>query len=331
MLKPRLISGIKPTGELTLGNYIGALKHFVKMQDQYDAYFFVADLHGLTTGFVDAVANLKARRETVAMYLACGLDPKKANIFYQSELYEHTYAQWLMTSEVSLGELQRMTQFKDKAKNIEKQENGTEKIPVGLLMYPILMAADILIYNADVVPIGEDQTQHLELTRTIAQRLNKRYKTKFKLPLGVIPPVGARIKSLSDPKVKMSKSDKSSKGTIYLLDDPEVAYKKIMKAVTDSENKVYISENKPGVLNLLNIYAALNDISLEKAADVFKEANYAEFKSAVAESVKQTLIKIQSNYQNATQNIDQITAQGRKNAKLICAPIVSDLAKKMGF
>lgn len=330
-MKQRLISGIKPTGDLTLGNYIGALKNFVKMQDDYDAYYFVADLHGLTTGSVIPIENKKAREEIVAMYIACGLDPNKANIFYQSQIFEHAYAQWLMTSEVSLGELNRMTQFKDKSIKMMRQDNGTEKIPVGLLMYPVLMAADILIYNADVVPIGEDQSQHMELTRTIASRLNKNYKTNFKLPKGIIPPVGARVKSLSDPSVKMSKSDKSSKGTIYLHDDPDVAYKKIMKSVTDSENKVYIADHKLGVVNLLNIYAALCDISLEQAEQKFKEANYVEFKTAVAQVVKDELIKIQANYQNAKQNIEQITAKGAENAKMICGPIVADLVKKMGF
>ncbi|WP_029608812.1 tryptophan--tRNA ligase [Mycoplasma simbae] len=331
MNKPRLISGIKPTGELTLGNYIGALKNFVKMQDDYEAYFFVADLHGLTTGTVNAKENLNARKQTVAMYLACGLDPNKASIFYQSDLYEHTYAQWLLTTEVSLGELQRMTQFKDKAQKLQKQDNGTEKIPVGLLMYPILMAADILIYNADVVPIGEDQTQHMELTRTIAQRINKNYKMRLTLPKGVVPPVGARIKSLTNPENKMSKSDKSDRGTIYLLEDPQQAYNKIMKAVTDSENKVYASENKPGVTNLLNIYAALADISLEQAEQIFKDSNYAEFKMAVAQKVKYELIKIQTNYQSASKLIDQITEQGMQQAKQICGPIVAQLAQKMGF
>ncbi|MBU4693872.1 tryptophan--tRNA ligase [Mycoplasma zalophidermidis] len=330
-MKQRLISGIKPTGDLTLGNYIGALKNFVKMQEDYDAYYFVADLHGLTTGGVNPKENLQARREIVAMYLACGLDPKKANIFYQSDLYEHAYAQWLMTSEVSLGELNRMTQFKDKAQKLEKQDNGTEKIPVGLLMYPVLMAADILIYNADVVPIGEDQKQHLELTRTIGERLNKRYKTRFKIPNGVIPPVGARIKSLTNPESKMSKSDKSTKGTIYLHDDPELAYKKIMKAVTDSENKVYISEDKPGVLNLLNIYASLAEITLKEAEEKFANANYVEFKTAVADIVKKELIKIQKNYEIAKQQIDEVTTQGALKAKEICGPILKELAHKMGF
>ncbi|VEU76902.1 tryptophan--tRNA ligase [Mycoplasmopsis columbina] len=331
MAKQRLISGIKPTGDLTLGNYIGALKNFVKLQEKYDAYFFVADLHALTTGSVDPKELYKARYEIVAMYLACGLDPAKSTIFFQSDIVEHAEAQWLMTSEVSIGELNRMTQFKDKAQKVIKQDNGTEKIPVGLLMYPVLMAADILIYNADVVPVGEDQRQHLELTRTIGERLNKNYKTNFKIPQGIVPPVGARIKSLTDPLSKMSKSEKSTKATIYLHDDPEVAYKKILKAVTDSENKVYIDENKPGILNLLHIYAALNDLTLEEAEAKFKDANYAIFKSAVAQSVKDELVKIQTNYEKAKQLVDQVVKAGALKAKAICAPIVQELKTKMGF
>lgn len=327
----RLISGIKPTGNLTLGNYIGAIKNFVKLQNEYEAFFFVADLHALTTGGVNALEAKKAREEIVKMYLACGLDPQKATIFYQSQVYEHTLAQWLLTSEVSMGELMRMTQFKDKVANLEKQANGTEKIPVGLLMYPILMAADILIYNADVVPIGEDQTQHMELTRIIASRINKRYKTNFKMPANFVPPVGARIRSLQDPSKKMSKSDPTNKGTIYLHDDPEQAYKKVMKAVTDSENKVYISENKPGILNLLNIYAALKDITLEQAEKLFINSNYAEFKSAVAQEVKDELIKIQKAYKEADLVIEEATKKGAIKAKAICEPIVKDLLNKMGF
>ncbi|OAB48664.1 tryptophan--tRNA ligase [Mycoplasmopsis gallinarum] len=330
-MKQRLISGIKPTGDLTLGNYIGALKNFVKLQEKYEGYYFVADLHALTTGKVDPNELYKARNEIVAMYLACGLDPEKSTIFFQSDLAEHSIAQWLMTSEVSIGELSRMTQFKDKSQKAIKQDNGTEKIPVGLLMYPVLMAADILIYNADVVPIGEDQTQHLELTRTIGERLNAHYQMDFKIPKGIVPPVGARIKSLTDPTAKMSKSDKSSKATIYLHDDPEVAYKKIMKAVTDSENKVYISNDKPGVLNLLHIYASLAEISLEEAETKFSNSNYAEFKQAVAEIVKNELIKIQKNYEEAKLLVDKVTKKGAEKAHSICAPIVQKLKKHMGF
>ncbi|WP_029513221.1 tryptophan--tRNA ligase [Mycoplasmopsis primatum] len=331
MNKKRLISGIKPTGDLTLGNYIGALKNFVQLQDEYEAYYFVADLHSLTMGDSDPKELEQRRKEIVATYLACGLNPDKCTIFYQSDVPEHTLVQWLLTCETTMGELSRMTQFKDKSQSLAKQANGTEKIPVGLFMYPVLMAADILIYNADYVPIGEDQIQHLELARTIAERINKKYGMSFKLPAGIVPKVGARIKSLTDPNSKMSKSDKSLKSTIYLKDNPDDAYQKVMKAVTDSENKVYISENKPGILNLLNIYASLKNISLQEAEEKFKDANYAIFKKEVAQTVKDELIKIQTNYQKALKIVEKVTTNGAQQAKKICDPIVMELIKKFGF
>ncbi|MBZ4212457.1 tryptophan--tRNA ligase [Mycoplasma sp. U97] len=331
MDKKRLVSGIKPTGDLTLGNYIGAIKNFVKLQDDYESYFFVADLHSLTMGDSKAEELRKKRKEIIAMYLACGINVDNCAIFYQSDVYEHVLAQWLLTCETTLGELNRMTQFKDKSQKLAKEANGTEKIPVGLLMYPTLMAADILIYNPDFVPIGEDQIQHLELTRTLASRINKKRKMNLKLPKGFLPEVGARIKSLNDPNIKMSKSEKSTWGTIYLKDDPELAYKKIMKAVTDSENKVYASDNKPGVTNLLNIYASLKNITLEEAEKLFSNSDYATFKKAVAQAVKDELIMIQSRYVNALQKVDSIAEEGAKKARLICGPIVLEMLKKFGL
>ncbi|QCZ36547.1 tryptophan--tRNA ligase [Mycoplasma nasistruthionis] len=330
MEKQTILSGIKPTGDLTLGNYIGAIKNFVKLQEQYNSYVFVADLHALTTGSVNPKELLKARKTTVALYLACGLDPEKNVIFYQSEVPAHGMMQWLCTSETTVGELQRMTQYKDKSLKL-KQANGTNKIPTGLLMYPTLMAADILLYNPDLVPIGEDQTQHLELTRNIAERFNSKYKTKFTLPNGYVPPVGSKIKSLTNPEVKMSKSEHGTKSTIYLLEDPNQAYNKILKAVTDSENKVYISKDKPGILNLLNIYAALNDLTLQETEALFKDKNYKEFKEAVAVSVKELLIKIQSNYQTALAQIDVVTSQGAEKASQIANYHLAKLMQKMGF
>ncbi|CAL59041.1 Tryptophan--tRNA ligase [Mycoplasmopsis agalactiae] len=327
----RLISGIKPTGDLTLGNYIGAIKNFVKLQDEYEAYYFVADLHSLTMGDNNAVELEKRRKEIVVTYLACGLDPNKCTIFYQSDIYEHTLVQWLLTCETTMGELSRMTQYKDKSQSALKQANGTEKIPVGIFMYPTLMASDILIYDADFVPIGDDQVQHLELTKMLAERINKKYQLDLKIPNGIIPKEGARIKSLSDPTAKMSKSEKTLKGTIYLNDDPEVAYKKIMKSVTDSENKVYISNDKPGILNLLNIYAALTNISLLEAEAKFKDSNYAEFKTAVATVVKNELIKIQEKYEEAYKIVDSVTKTGAQKAKEICAPIAKKILSKFGF
>ncbi|WP_036451802.1 tryptophan--tRNA ligase [Mycoplasma buteonis] len=329
-MQKKLVSGIKPTGDLTLGNYIGAIRNFIQLQDEYESYFFVADLHALTTGTVDAAELRKGRKTIVALYLACGLDPEKATIFYQSQVEAHAMMQWLCASETTIGELQRMTQYKDKATKL-KQTNGTNKIPTNLLMYPTLMAGDILLYNPDIVPIGEDQTQHLELTRNIAERLNSKYNTSFTLPDGYIPTVGARIKSLTDPTSKMSKSEHGTKSTIYLLENPQQAYNKIMKAVTDSEGKVYISKDKPGILNLLNIYAALTNISVESAAEKFKDADYKQFKEAVATEVKTLLENIQSKYNEALKVVDQITDRGAIKASIIANKNVNKLMKKMGL
>ncbi|UUM19680.1 MULTISPECIES: tryptophan--tRNA ligase [unclassified Mycoplasma] len=326
----RLVSGIKPTGELTLGNYIGAIANFIKLQDEYESYFFVADMHALTTGTVDPIELEQARKSTVALYLACGLDPQKTIIFYQSSILEHTQMMWLCNSETTVGELERMTQFKDKAQKLV-QGNGTMKIPSNLLMYPVLMASDILLYNPEIVPVGEDQVQHIELTRNIAERLNRKYNLDLNIPEGFIPQVGARVKSLTDPTSKMSKSDKSSKGTIYLLEDPEKAYKKILKAVTDSEGKVYISENKPGVLNLLTIYASLKDMTIQQAEAHFKDVDYKEFKEQVASVVKELLINIQEKYHKALKNVDQIAHQGRIKAQKIAKETVNKVQKHMGL
>ncbi|SJZ52600.1 tryptophan--tRNA ligase [Mycoplasmopsis verecunda] len=329
-MKKRLVSGIKPTGDLTLGNYIGAIKNFVQLQDEFESYFFVADLHALTTGTVDPIELRKARKTIVALYIACGLDPEKATIFYQSQVQEHAMIQWLCASETTLGELQRMTQYKDKATKL-KQDNGTTKIPTNLLMYPTLMAGDILLYNPDLVPIGEDQTQHLELTRNIAERFNSKYNTSFTIPEGYVAKVGARIKSLTEPTKKMSKSEHGTKSTIYLLENPQQAYNKIMKAVTDSEGKVYISNDKPGILNLLNIYAALKNITLKEAETQFLDKDYKQFKEAVAAEVKNLLIDIQTKYEDALKVADLITDQGALKAQKIGSYNLNKLMKKMGL
>ncbi|VEU76154.1 tryptophan--tRNA ligase [Mycoplasmopsis columboralis] len=326
----RLVSGIKPTGELTLGNYIGAIKNFIELQNNYESYFFVADMHALTTGTVNPKELEQARKSTVALYLACGLDPQKATIFYQSSILEHAQMMWLCNSETTVGELERMTQFKDKSQKLT-QSNGTMKIPSNLLMYPVLMAADILLYNPEVVPVGEDQVQHIELTRNIAERLNRKYKLNLNVPTGFIPKLGARVKSLSDPNVKMSKSEKSAKGTIYLLEDPESAYKKIQKAVTDSEGKVYISEQKPGVLNLLTIYASLENISLEEAELHFKDANYKEFKHEVGMSVKNLLTNIQQKYNDSLNLVNDVVNQGKLKAHKIARQITNEVQLHMGL
>ena len=267
----RMLSGIKPTGEMTLGNYIGALRNFVKYQDDYELYVFIANLHCITVP-IEPKELRKNLKDAIAVYLACGLDPEKCTIFLQSDVPEHAQLGWIMTCMSYMGELSRMTQFKEKTANATN-----ESISTGLFVYPPLMAADILLYDADYVPVGEDQKQHVELTRDLAQRFNNRYSPTFTVPEPLIPQVGARIMSLSDPSKKMSKSEESNKGCIYLLDDLKVARKKIMSAVTDMYAKVnYDKENQPGVSNLLEIMSSLSGESIDSIVARYEGKGYGE-------------------------------------------------------
>ncbi len=327
--KKVLLSGITATGKLTIANYIGAIKNMVNLQEKYDSYIFIADLHALTLPIEPEQLN-KNKNDLFALYLACGINPDKSTLFFQSDVLEHGMMEWLITVNTTIGELSRMTQFKDKSTKI-KSPNGMDTIPTGLLMYPTLMVGDILLYNADLIPVGIDQKQHVELTRNIVQRLNNKYKTSFNEPNPYIPNVGAKIMSLVEPTKKMSKSDKNDKASIYLLDDPEVAYKKIMKAVTDSENKIYISNEKPGILNLLTIYSALNDLTLEESENKFKNKNYGELKISVAESVKSLLINIQSKYKDMLLRINKLSKIGAEKATKIAKENLEKLMKGMGL
>lgn len=327
--KKVLLSGITATGKLTIANYIGAIKNMINLQEKYDSYIFIADLHALTLPIEPEQLN-KNKNDLFALYLACGINPDKSTLFFQSDVLEHGMMEWLITVNTTIGELSRMTQFKDKSTKI-KSPNGMDTIPTGLLMYPTLMVGDILLYNADLIPVGIDQKQHVELTRNIVQRLNNKYKTSFNEPNPYIPNVGAKIMSLVDPTKKMSKSDKNDKASIYLLDDPEVAYKKIMKAVTDSENKIYISNEKPGILNLLTIYSALNDLTLEESENKFKNKNYGELKISVAESVKSLLINIQSKYKDMLLRINELSKIGAEKATKIAKENLEKLMKGMGL
>lgn len=327
--KKVLLSGITATGKLTIANYIGAIKNMVNLQEKYDSYIFIADLHALTLPIEPEQLN-KNKNDLFALYLACGINPDKSTLFFQSDVLEHGMMEWLISVNTTIGELSRMTQFKDKSTKI-KSPNGMDTIPTGLLMYPTLMVGDILLYNADLIPVGIDQKQHVELTRNIVQRLNNKYKTSFNEPNPYIPNVGAKIMSLVEPTKKMSKSDKNDKASIYLLDDPEVAYKKIMKAVTDSENKIYISNKKPGILNLLTIYSALNDLTLEESENKFKNKNYGELKISVAESVKSLLINIQSKYKDMLLRVNELSKIGAEKATKIAKENLEKLMKGMGL
>lgn len=292
--KLKMVSGIQPTNNITIGNFLGAIRNFIKYQDNYEMYVFIADLHAITTS---QDINLKTNKLNIAkLYLACGLDPQRVVIFNQSEVIEHTLLGHIMLCHTTIGELSRMTQFKDKSQK-SKLANGTEFIPTGLLTYPALMAADILLYDADVVMVGMDQKQHLELTKNLAERFNNKYKSDiFKIPNFYTETTSAKIMDLLTPTRKMSKSSDNPKGTIFLSDSPEIAHKKIMAALTDNLNTVkYDAEKQPGVTNLINIYAALTDKTIKVIEDEFNGVkNYGEFKKTVADEVVKFLKNIQN-------------------------------------
>lgn len=313
IMKKRMLSAIKPTGQLTLGNYLGALKHFVNYQDEYEMFIFVANLHCLTVA-QDPEELRKNLKDATALYLACGLDPSKSTIFLQTDVKAQAQLGYIMCCHTYMGELNRMTQFKD------KQVKGETNLSGGLYTYPSLMAADILAYQADFVPVGDDQKQHVELTRDIAIRMNNRYGELFKIPEPLIAKVGARIMSLSDPSKKMSKSDENNKGCIYLLDDLKTARKKIMSAVTDSETKIYYDpENKPGIANLLQIHSSISGKSIKELEKEFENKGYGDFKKSVADEVVNCLSKIQENYRYIIDNniIDDILVKGAEKANII--------------
>ncbi|AXE60761.1 tryptophan--tRNA ligase [[Mycoplasma] phocae] len=329
MQKKIMLSGITATGKLTIANFIGAIKNIVKLQDKYDNYVFIADLHALTLP-IDKKELANNRRDIFALFRACGVDLNKTTLFFQSDVIEHGLMNWLILTNTSIGELSRMTQFKDKSTKI-KSANGMETIPTGLLMYPTLMVADILLYNADIIPVGIDQKQHVELTRNLAIRLNNKYKTDFKIPEPFIPEIGAKIMSLTEPTKKMSKSDTNQKSSIYLLDNPDEAYKKIMRSVTDSEGKIYVDDSKPGITNLLSIYSAIKDITLKDAELEFKDKNYGELKQAVGEEVKALLTKIQENYSIHIKNVEQESQIGALKARKTANENMNKLMKGMGL
>ena len=285
----KLLTGLQPTGVITLGNYVGAIKQMVLNQDKYDSYIFVADLHSLTVP--NEENNIKENTKSLlALYLACGIDPDKNTIFIQSENEYHTNLSWILECHTYFGELSRMHQFKEKSK---KNVNFT----AGLFTYPVLMAADILLYDVDIVPVGMDQKQHVEIARDIAIRFNKKYGETFKVPEPLITKTGTKIMDLINPTKKMSKSSENKKGVIFLLDDEKDIRKKIMSATTDSEMSVkYDPDNKPGISNLINIYAAIKEITPEEVEKEFKDSNYGTFKKAVADVVVELTNNIKEKY-----------------------------------
>ena len=324
----RMLSGIKPTGQLHLGNYIGALRHFVESQNEYEMFAFIANLHCITVP-QDPKELQKNLKDCVALYLACGLDPNKATIFLQTDVKEHAQLGFIMCCHTYMGELNRMTQFKD------KQAKGEKNLSGGLYTYPALMAADILLYSPDYVPVGEDQKQHVELTRDVAERMNNRYGQLFTVPEPLVAKVGARIMSLSDPTKKMSKSDEANKGCIYLLDDLKVARKKVMSAVTDSLGKVhYNPENQPGISNLMQILSSLsNERSFEDIEKEFEGKGYGDFKKAVADAVCAKLEEIQTRYNEIINSdlIETTLANGAKKASAIASEKLDKVQKAIGM
>jgi tryptophanyl-tRNA synthetase len=326
----RLLSGIQPTGKLTLGNYIGALQQFVKLQDELEdteLFIFIADLHAITTP-QNRQELKKNIRSVAALYLACGLDPNKVNLFVQSEVPEHAQLGYVMESTAYVGEMERMTQYKD------KKGKQTEGIRTSLLTYPALMAADILLYDADIVPIGEDQKQHLELTRNLAVRFNNAYGQTFTVPEGYFTKTGARIMSLTEPTKKMSKSADNPKSYILLLDDLAQIRNKIKSAVTDSDGFIkFDPKKKPGISNLLTIYSALTDHSIKQLEEMYENKNYQVFKNDLAEVVADAIRPIQSKYfeiMNSTE-LDKILDQGAEKARHVASKKLMKVYKRLGL
>ncbi|WP_147533239.1 tryptophan--tRNA ligase [Bacillus marasmi] len=321
-----IFSGIQPSGTITLGNYIGAMKQFVELQNEYNCYFCIVDQHAITVP-QDRLQLRKNIRSLAALYLACGIDPEKATLFIQSEVPAHAQAGWMMQCISYIGELERMTQFKDKSA-------GKEAVPAALLTYPPLMVADILLYSTDLVPVGEDQKQHLELTRDLAERFNKKYNDIFTIPDIRIPQVGARIMSLQEPNKKMSKSDPNTKATITLLDDPKQIEKKIKSAVTDSEGIVkYDRENKPGISNLLSIYSIFSKRPIPEIEAAYEGKGYGDFKADLAKVVVDELAPIQQRYHELMEStvLDEILDRGAEKANKVASKMLKKMENAMGL
>lgn len=322
----KIFSGVQPTGIITLGNYIGAFRQFTALQDDYECVFCIVDQHAIT--IPQDPEELRSHiRSLAALYIAVGIDPNKSTLFIQSEVPAHAQAGWIMQCISYIGELERMTQFKDKS-------TGKEAVSAALLTYPPLMAADILLYQSDIVPVGDDQKQHVELTRDLAERFNKKYGEVLTIPDIQLPKNGARIKSLQDPLKKMSKSDPNKKATIRLLDTPKEIEKKIKSSVTDSEGIVAFDlENKPGVSNLLTIEAALTDVSIEALVQKYEGKGYGDFKSSVAQVIIDHLAPIQARYEELlnSSELDDILDLGAEKANALANATLTKMEAAMGL
>ncbi|HYJ90483.1 MAG TPA: tryptophan--tRNA ligase [Pyrinomonadaceae bacterium] len=324
-MKKRIFSGAQPTGQLHIGNYLGALKNWVALQDEYECFYCIVNLHAVTLPQDPKVLRQKTL-DLARIYLAAGIDPQKSTIFVQSDVPEHTELTWILSCIARMGELERMTQFKDKAKG------SRERAGVGLLTYPVLMAADILLYQTDLVPVGKDQKQHLEITRDLAERFNRDFGEVFKLPDPYIPPLGASIKSLQEPEKKMSKSDENPNGSIFLLDDADTITKKIKRAVTDSGTEIRFDNERSAITNLLTIYQLLSGKPAEECEEYFAGKGYGQLKTELAELVVEFLRPFQERvreYDDAT--LDGILKPGAEKARQIASRTLAHVYSKMGI
>lgn len=325
--KKIIFSGIKPSGDLTLGNYLGAIKNWTKLQEEYDCYFCVVDLHAITVKQLPA--DLRRRTlEVLAIYIASGINPEENTLFIQSHVPAHSEASWLLTCNSYMGELSRMTQYKDKSKKMG------DSIGAGLFNYPVLMAADILLYNADLVPVGKDQMQHLELARDIGTRFNNSYSKTFTIPEGYVPKEGAKIMDLQDPSKKMSKSDANPNGFILIMDEPNVIRKKISRAVTDSIGVVNYTDEQPGVKNLINILCAIKGYTPEKVVKMYDGKGYAEFKNDVAEAIVEELAPVQEKVKallGDKKALEEIYKKGAEKANYAAMKTLRKMQKKIGL
>ena len=327
--KKRIFSGVQPSGKLTLGNYLGAIRNFGPLQDAYDCVYCVVDLHAITVR-QDPAALRRATLEVLAQYIACGLDPKRSTLFIQSHVSAHPELAWVLNCFTMFGEASRMTQFKDKS------AKHADNVNVGLFDYPVLMAADILLYQADYVPVGVDQSQHIEMTRNIAQRFNGLFPGTFTIPEGMYPKEGegAKIMSLADPTKKMSKSDENPNGYILLLDKPEDIMRKFKRAVTDSDSRVIVSDDKPGVSNLIQIYSLATGKSIAEIEAEFEGKGYGDFKPAVGEAVVEMLRPIRETTEDLLRNkdyLEQVYKEGAERASYMARKTLDKVYRKVGF
>ena len=325
--KKIIFSGIQPSGILTLGNYLGAIKNWVTLQEQYYCYYCVVDMHAITVR-QDPVKLRQNSLQAYALLLACGIDLDKSILFIQSHVRTHAELSWILSCNTQFGELSRMTQFKDKS------AKHADNVNAGLFTYPSLMAADILLYNADYVPVGADQKQHLELCRNIAERFNGLYSPTFVVPDGLIPKTGARIMSLQDPTKKMSKSDENTAGFITMLDTPAEIMKKFKRAVTDSEARVYYGENKAGINNLMGIYSCITGKSYDEIEKEFEGRGYGDFKTAVGEAVVKELEPIQARYNELIKDkayLEKCYSEAAPRAEAIARRTLQKVMKKVGY